>query len=165
MKKLLLFLGVAAIMCSCAGTKATSYSYSEYRTISPSQSVYTAPLMADLVVAKERITYAERINQRITSMTDAEVDALANREKENVIANALKAHNADVLVAPMVNITTDANNNLVIVICGYPATYQNFRNATEADKWIIEKAREDKVEQNKKPASPVMDIFKKKSKK
>ncbi|MBR1564847.1 MAG: hypothetical protein IJ650_05815 [Paludibacteraceae bacterium] len=164
MKKTLLFIAVVALICSCSTPKATSYSYSEYKTISPSQSVFTAPLMADLVVAKERITYAERINQNITKLTDAEVEALANREKETVIANAVKANNADVLVAPMVNITTDANKNLVIVVCGYPATYQNFRNATESDQWIIERANAEKEQNVEKKSSPIADIFKKKSK-
>ncbi len=164
MKKVALLIGILALICSCSAPKATSYSYSEYKTISPSQSVYTAPLMADLVVAKERITYAERINQNITKLTDAEVDALATREKETVIANAIKANNADVLVAPMVNITTDTNKNLVIVVTGYPATYQNFRNATENDQWIIEKATAEK-EDNGKKSSPIAEIFKKKDKK
>ena len=144
MKKIILFFSVAAIVCSCSTPqattypKATSYSYSEYQTVSPTQSVYTVPVIADLDVAKERITYAERINKNITTLTDAEVEALASREKEVVIANAAKANNADVIVAPTINITTDANNNLVIVVNGYPATYKNFRNATEADRWIIE---------------------------
>ena len=114
MKKIILFFSVAAIVCSCSTPqattystpKATSYSYSEYQTISPSQSVYTVPVIADLDVAKERITYAERINKNITTLTDAEVEALASREKEVVIANAAKANNADVIVAPTINITT-----------------------------------------------------------
>jgi hypothetical protein len=146
MKKIILLFSVAAIVCSCytpqvttnSTPKAKSYSYSEYQTISPTQSVYTVPVLADLDVAEERITYAERINKNITTLTDAEVEALASREKEVVIANAAKANNADVIVAPTINITTDANKNLVIVVNGYPATYKNFRNATEADRWIIE---------------------------
>lgn len=162
MKKLFFLFGVTALICSCSAPKATSYSYSEYKTISPSQSVYTAPLMADLVVSKDRITYAERINKDITTMTDAEVDALATREKETVMANALKANNADVLVAPMINITTDVNKNLVIVIMGYPASYKNFRNATEADKWVIENAKAESAPTEKKSGSPIGDIFKKK---
>lgn len=162
MKKSILFLGMAAIIYGCSAPKATSYSYSEYKTISPSPSVYTVPLMADLDVSKDRITYAERINQDITFLTDAEVAALANREKETVMANALKAHNADVLVAPMVNITTDANRNLVIVICGYPATYKNFRNATETDKWMIEASQTEQTPSATKKVNPVADLFKKK---
>ena len=162
MKKIILFLGIAAFVCSCSTPKATSYSYSEYKTISPSQSVFAAPLMADIVVAKDRITYAERIDKNITTMTDAEVDALAKKEKENVIADALKAYNADVIVAPIVNITTDANQNLVIVICGYPATYNNFRNATESDKWIIELAGQEQSSSEKKTITPLSNILKKK---
>ena len=76
MKKIIFFFGAAALICSCSAPKATSYSYSEYKTISPSQSVYTVPLVADLDVAKERITYAERVNQNITKLTDAEVDKM-----------------------------------------------------------------------------------------
>lgn len=161
MKKAILFIGLATLICSCSAQKATSYSYSEYKTISPTQSVYTVPLVADLVVAKDKITYAERINKDITTMSDGEVAALAKQEKETVMANALKAHNADVFVAPMVNITTDVNNNLVIVISGYPATYKNFRSATEKDKWIIEQAGQEQSPVEKEPSTPFGNILKK----
>ena len=168
MKKIILFFSVVAIVCSCSTPqattystpKATSYSYSEYQTISPSQSVYTVPVIADLDIAKERITYAERINKNITTLTDAEVEALASREKEVVIANAAKANNADVIVAPTINITTDANNNLVIVVNGYPATYKNFRNATENDKWIIENTNIEKEQLVDKNTKSMKGLFK-----
>lgn len=163
MKKIILFFGVAAFICSCSTPKATTYSYSEYQTISPSQSVYTAPVMADLVVATERITYAERINKDITTLTDAEVEALASHEKDMVVANAAKANNADVIVAPIVNITTDVNKNLVIVVYGYPASYKNFRNATEADKWIIENAKIEPEKSVKKKANPLKVFSKRKN--
>ena len=133
MKKSILFCGVVALVCSCSAPKATSYSYSEYKTAMPSPAVYAMPTMADLFVASEKITYGERINKNIATLTDAEVEALAAREKETVIANALKANNADVLVAPNVSIETDASKNLVIVVTGYPAVYKNFRNVTAAD--------------------------------
>jgi hypothetical protein len=163
MKKSILFFGIVALVCSCSAPKATSYSYSEYRTSSPTQSVvYTVPLLADLDVAKERITYGERINQNITKLTDAEVEALATREKETVIANALKANNADVLVAPIVNIETDANKNLVIVVTGYPAVYKNFRNVTEEDEWVINKANAEQGKEKGKTANPLGELFKKK---
>lgn len=160
MKKILLFCGLTALICSCSTPKATTYSYSEYKTVSPSQSVYTVPVIADLDVAKERITYAERINKDITTLTDAEVEALASREKEVVIANAAKANNADVIVAPTINITTDANKNLVIVVNGYPATYKNFRNATENDKWIIENTNVEKGELVDEKTKSLKGLFK-----
>jgi hypothetical protein len=160
MKKILLFCGLTALICSCSTPKATTYSYSEYQTVFPTQSVYTVPVIADLDVAKERITYAERINKNITTLTDAEVEALASREKEVVIANAAKANNADVIVAPTINITTDANNNLVIVVNGYPATYKNFRNATENDKWIIENTNIEKEQLVDKNTKSMKGLFK-----
>ena len=119
--------------------------------------------MADLVVATERITYAERINKDITTLTDAEVEALASHEKDVVVANAAKANNADVIVAPIVNITTDVNKNLVIIVYGYPASYKNFRNATEADKWIIENAKIEPEKSVEKKANPFKVFSKRKN--
>lgn len=160
MKKIILFCGLTALICSCSTPKATTYSYSEYKTVSPSQSVYTVPVIADLDVAQERITYAERINKDITTLTDAEVEALASREKEVVIANAAKANNADVIVAPIINITTDANKNLVIIVNGYPARYKNFRNMTETDKWIIENSNIEKEQLIDKKTKSLKGLFK-----
>jgi hypothetical protein len=87
------------------------------------------------------------------------VENLASREKETVIANAAKTNNADVLVAPLVNITTDVNNNLVIIVTGYPAVYKNFRSATAADSIFMNAKNAEPVE--KKSLNP-FDLFKKK---
>ena len=158
MKKILFFC-LMALACSCSAPKATSYSYAEYKTMSLAPSVYTLPMIAELQVSGERITYAERINKNIQTLTDAEVEILASREKETVIANAAKTNSADVLVAPLVNITTDVNNNLVIVVTGYPAVYKNFRTATAADSIFMNAKNAEPVE--KKSLNP-LDLFKKK---
>ena len=158
MKKILFFC-LMAFACSCSAPKATSYSYSEYKTITPAPSVHAIPVMAELEVSSERITYAERINKNIKTLTDAEVEALASREKETVIANAVKANNADVLVAPVVNISTDGNYNLVIIVNGYPAVYKNFRTATASDSIFMKSV--EPVEKQKKATNP-LEIFKKK---
>lgn len=136
------------------GTTKTTYSYSEYRSVQASQTVATAPLIADLVVSEKRITYAERINTVITNMSSSEAKALADKEKETVIANAVKANKADVLVAPIIDIQTDTNGYLVIEVTGYPASYKNFRNATKDDMWIVEKNSAPKQDE-KKSASPI----------
>ena len=78
-----------------------------------------------------------------------------------VIYNAIAANKADVLVAPIVEIQTDANNYLVISVTGYPATYQNYRNATPDDKWILEAEGTGKTDTNPQP-SGLMSLFKKK---
>lgn len=156
MKQIFQILGVglcsSLLLIGCVTTQSTTkttYSYSEYRSVQAAQSVATAPLIADLVVAEKRITYAERINTVITNMSQSEAKALADKEKETVIANAVKANKADVLVAPSVDIQTDANGYLVIEVTGYPASYKNFRNATKDDMWIVDKNSAPKQEEKK----------------
>ena len=161
MKQIFQIIGVgicsSMLLVGCVtttGTTKTTYSYSEYRSVQASQTVATAPLIADLVVSEKRITYAERINTVITNMSSSEAKALADKEKETVIANAVKANKADVLVAPIIDIQTDTNGYLVIEVTGYPASYKNFRNATKDDMWIVEKNSAPKQDE-KKSASPI----------
>lgn len=163
MKSKLFLLGaiVAVVLSSCAAPKAKEYTAVEYRTIEPTQSVYTAPLIADLQVSEKRITYAERINVKVNTKTEAEIQAIAEKEKQVVISNAVKSNDADVLVAPIVEIQTDANMYLVISVTGYPASYKNYRNATPADSWIIEHKGEGKSTSTPKQGG-LLDIFKKK---
>jgi hypothetical protein len=66
-----------------------------------------------------------------------ESDKLVEKEKGLVMNNAMKAHGADVLVAPLVDIQTDLKNQLVITVTAYPAKYKNYRNATKEDEWFI----------------------------
>ena len=168
MKQIFQIIGVgicsSLLLVGCVtttGTTKTTYSYSEYRSVQPSQSVATAPLIADLVVSEKRITYAERINTVITNMSSSEAKALADKEKETVIANAVKTNKADVLVAPIIDIQTDSNGYLVIEVTGYPASYKNFRNASKDDMWIMEKNQTPKAHhdsntsEEKKTAMPI----------
>ena len=136
MKQILQIIGVgicsSMLLIGCASTKPTKtiYSFSEYRAVQTSQTVATAPLIADLVVSEKRVNYAERINTVISEMSASEAKALADKEKETVIANAVKANKADVLVAPIIDIQTDANGYLVIEVTGYPASYKKFGSKT-----------------------------------
>jgi hypothetical protein len=159
--KLLLLGAVVAVMLSSCATKAKTYQSLEYRTIEPTQSVHTVPLVADLKVSETRIIYAERINVKVNTKTEQEINAIAQKEKQTVIYNAIAANKADVLVAPIVEIQTDANNYLVISVTGYPATYQNYRNATPEDKWIMEAEGTGKTDTTAQPAG-LMSLFKKK---
>lgn len=160
--KLFLFALLAALLSSCAAKKATNYTAVEYRTIEPTQAVYTAPLIADLKVSETRISYAERINVKVNSKTDAEIQAIAEKEKQVVINNAVKSNNADVLVAPIVEIQTDANMYLVISVTGYPASYKNYRNATPEDSWILQHKGEGKTSSTAAQGGGLFDMLKKK---
>lgn len=160
MKQIFQIIGVgicsSMLLIGCATSKPTktTYSFSEYRAVQASQTVATAPLIADLVVSEKRVNYAERINTVISEMSASEAKALADKEKETVIANAVKANKADVLVAPIIDIQTDANGYLVIEVTGYPASYKNFRNASKDDLWIVEKNSAPKQDE-KKAAVPI----------
>ena len=128
------------------GCKATTYSYAEYRTTDPSKSVVSTPVVADLSVSETRISYTAKIPTCIKRKTELEAKSIANKEKEIVIANALKANNADVLVAPIIDIQTDADYHLLITATGYPAVYKNFHNATKDEAWKLETTHSCKAE-------------------
>lgn len=134
-KKCICGLIVVLFFTSCASVQ--SYSYSEFRTTEPTQTVHAVPVIADLEMSQTRITYAERINIDVTTLKKDELQAIVETQKETVLLNAIKQHKADVIVAPLIDIQTDSNHNLIITVVGYPATYKNFRNATPDDAWFV----------------------------
>lgn len=136
MKKIVIFscLLVVAVFSSCS---KKTYSYAETRTVEPTQSVNVVPVVAELEVSQERITYAERLSVKANKLSNSEFKALVEKEKVQIISNATSAHKADILVAPVVSVQTDVKDNIMISVSGYPATYKNYRNATTEDKWFF----------------------------
>lgn len=137
MKKILIFSSLLVALAFSSCSKKT-YSYSEIRTVEPTQSVNVVPVVAELEVSQERITYAERLTINVNSTNDKELASLIEKEKIQVISNATTTHNADLLVAPLVNVQTDAQSNIIISVSGYPAKYKNYRSATKDDQWFFE---------------------------
>ena len=82
------------------------------------QDVRISPLLADLVISEEKITFEYHHN------TNGDV----NNAKDCAVYDALRKYgNADVLVAPQFDIKL--NNGVErIIVSGYPAKYKNFRN-------------------------------------
>lgn len=136
MKKIFIFSCLLAALAFSSCSKKT-YSYSEIRTVEPTQSVNAVPVVAELEVSQERITYAERLSVNVNSLNNDELASLVEKEKNQIISNATTTHNADLLVAPLVNVQTDAKNNLIISVTGYPAKYKNYRSATQEDQWFL----------------------------
>ncbi|MBO4370331.1 MAG: hypothetical protein J5808_03090, partial [Paludibacteraceae bacterium] len=100
MKTRMFSVALVVAVCCVTGCKSVSnYFYAEYRLAEPVHSVYAVPQIADLQVSETKINYAERINVKIKDLSPSEVEALAAREKETVISNAIKSNKADVLVA------------------------------------------------------------------
>ena len=64
---------------------------------------------------------------------------LIEKEKIQVISNATTTHNADLLVAPLVNVQTDAQSNIIISVSGYPAKYKNYRRKWYSRNYYLQK--------------------------
>ena len=136
MKKIIIFSCLLAALAFSSCSKKT-YSYAETRTVEPTQSVNVVPVVAELEVSQERITYAERLSIKANSLSNSEFKALVEKEKAQIISNATTAHSADLLVAPVVSVQTDVKNNIIVSVSGYPAKYKNYRNATQEDQWFF----------------------------
>ncbi len=137
MKKLFIMPILAIAMISCAPL-AKTYQADDYQTAEPAVSVLSA-VYAELDVTPKRISYAERVEKDITTMTNQEVQQMVEQEKKVTMANAIRKYDADLLIAPKFHISTK-DNRVIIMVEGYPATYKNFRNATAEDAWILQKA-------------------------
>ena len=157
-RNLILCAFALASLSSCtATTQCSDYSYSEYKTASiPAPVIYSIPQIAELDVSETRITYTERLNIRVKDYNNSQIDIVAQGEKEVVIGNAIKQHNCDVLVQPIVDIASDKDGFLVVTVSGYPATYKNFRNYTSDDEWIMKLHDTDADTKEKKQAPLVI---------
>ncbi len=156
-RNLILCAFALASLSSCtATTQCSDYSYSEYKTASiPAPVIYSIPQIAELNVSETRITYTERLNIRVKDYNNSQIDIVAQGEKEVVIGNAIKQHNCDVLVQPIVDIASDKDGFLVVTVGGYPATYKNFRNITSEDEWIL-KLSDTESDTKEKKQSPLV---------
>lgn len=126
-------------MSSCQ--RANYYSRSvEANTVEPNyHNVMTTPLAVDLEVSDTKITYTERdAFLQIPNIKNVYYNqSLRERCRQIALALAAKANNADIIVAPNVEMETDANGNLTVTVMGYPATYRNFRKPTVDDIELI----------------------------
>ena len=120
MKKLLLFLAVAAMATSCASSAKliSSATHSKAKVIQPVTALY-----ADLTVSPTKISYF-LIPSR-TVILGGYDNVINTAVREALIANG----NADVLVALETQVKyTPAGEIESVTVTGYPATYTNFRS-------------------------------------
>ena len=135
MKKFAIILGLALATVACSPTAEvvsvapTTRSARLVNTATHSRSQAVQPLIAiyaDLDVASTKITHLY-----IPSKTVAigGYDNIIN----TAVREALAANgNADVLVAMELQVKYDPNGSVEsVVVSGYPATYTNFRNASD----------------------------------
>lgn len=123
---LMSLLGLIIFSSSCSSTLQITNSTAKSTDIA-STGVYHRPVVADLSVREKKIE-AEVIS-------DSYDDVLGDL-KQKAIVKALKKVNGDVLVEPKYQIVK-AGNRKTVTVTGYPATYNNFRNATFEDMDLI----------------------------
>lgn len=119
MKKLFLFLAVAAMVTSCSSAKLiNSATHSKAKAIQPVTALY-----ADLSVSPTKISYF--LIPSKTVLKGGYDNVVNTAVREALIANG----NADVLVAMETQIKHNADGEIEsITVTGYPATYTNFRS-------------------------------------
>ncbi len=73
--------------------------------------------------------------------------------KGNLIAETVKENNADILLEPQVIFTKTSFGKRKLIITGYPASFKNFRKATEADLEALKSCppRNERTEYNAVP--------------
>jgi len=126
MRKIFTLLCVLTIVCTACVTESFYYTESQGRYLDPAASGNVTPTAADLDVSAQRIIFEIDYNKtKNESMT-------MNKAKDYAVAAVLAKYKADVLVAPLIN-ATENSSTIHITVCGYPATYKNFRKATLKD--------------------------------
>ena len=138
--KVTLLLAVAILMTSCSQPSyLTYYKYDEStaRYMNPAMLPgYITPTIADLEVSKTKISETETYKNTLTSgdMNSTENSPTIEYLKNYTVSQAVKKHNADVIVAPIFDIKTSEDYETIeVTISGYPANYVNFRNVKATD--------------------------------
>lgn len=125
MRKIFTLLCVLTIVGTACVTNS-SYTESQGRYLNPTATANVTPMAADLNVSPQRITF--EIDYDKTKNPSMTVD----KAKSYAIAAVLAKYKADVMVAPLVNVTENSTT-IHVMVCGYTATYKNFRKATVQD--------------------------------
>lgn len=118
------------------------YGYDEAtaHSIDPVSTAHTTPVVADLSVSQTRITHKEKFSNNLsaTDLVQPNRSAEIRYMKDYTLTRAAKLNNADIIIAPTYDIKTSEDMNTISVeITGYPASYTNFRKATNADLDLI----------------------------
>ena len=146
MKRIMFVLAMASLSLVVFAQRDTRVVYQESstRTLEPDHYMMTAPLIADVVVSPNKITYTEKEAYKIFPVTAGnaeQIKAMMPDLKKIALSKAAKVHDADLLVGTIIDVITNDEGLLEITVSGYPAKYTNFRNATRADIENVQEAR------------------------
>lgn len=146
MKKFVLLMAVICMAPSAVYAEVISkviYQESSARNLEPEHNMVLTPLIADIKVSPNKITYTEtQAFEKIPVNENLNIDAVMPNFKSIALSRAAHAYNADLLVGTVIDVVTNAQGRLEITVTGYPANYVNFRNATANDIDVVKKARD-----------------------
>lgn len=125
MRKIYILLALIALMTS-ACQSVQSYTECQTRSLNLTAKSVVTPVAADLNVSSNRIKFEKDFV--VTKSNGMNV----TKAKQYALAEVMKQYKADVIVAPLVNVSAK-DNNIHVVVYGYPATYTNFRKAKVED--------------------------------
>lgn len=146
MKRFFLITALVVTFASCrvvplppaSSNVEREYYESSVRILEPEHSMLLSPVMADLEVSNTKITHTEREAFANIKITETVINNMTEFKKI-ALSRAARAHNADVLVGTIIDVTT-VNRHLVITVSGYPAFYRNFRAANIKDTELVKEA-------------------------
>ncbi|MBR5843021.1 MAG: hypothetical protein IKY75_00350 [Bacteroidaceae bacterium] len=146
MKRLLFMLALASCAVVAVAQRDTRVVYQESstRNLEPDHYMMTAPLIADVVVSQQKISYTEKEAYKILPVTAANAEQIKSMMpdlKKIALSRAAKTYDADLLVGTIIDVITNDQGFLEITVSGYPAKYTNFRNATRQDIENVQEAR------------------------
>ncbi len=146
MKRILFVLGLASVSFAAFAQRDTRIVYQESstRTLEPDHYVMTAPIIVDVVVSPNKITYTEKEAYKMFPVTVGNAEqlkAMMPELKKIALSKAAKLNDADLLVGTIIDVITNGEGLLEITVSGYPAKYSNFRNATKTDIENVKEAR------------------------
>lgn len=168
---LFIFLAAIFVMESCStieeavsGTETKSREIDYYEREITKEAVYQKPLVADLDVSKQKLSFS-RTYEKIS----------ADEARDYVTAEFAMGQNCDVIVHPMYETLTSNVDGVVkvdVTVSGYPAFYKNIRNfeSKDTDAWMIysyynptqqeKKKSGNSQNQSEGPASKLLQILK-----
>lgn len=129
-----LFLGMS--ITSAQTKDSVEYLESSARILEPAQSVMVLPLVAEMQVFSDRISYTEVESYKNYPVRPGIVPNIPNFKKI-ALSKATHKYGADVLIGATFDVITNDEGYLEITVTGYPAKYVNFHNATEADVKLV----------------------------
>lgn len=157
MKRILIAFAMLAV--SAAASAQIHIRQSQARTAESEFGLMTAPVIAELGdIASKRISFTLSFSLD-GYKNHADVQRDLDSFKRDTMAEYCIENNYDIILNPLFEISTNEKGDILsVTLVGYPARFTGFRQATEADTWMLRfkgvenaKASDDVLDTNQSP--------------